>query len=141
MLSTILVRFVGYSYLSIYLSIYKVCWVLFHHLRVVHLPLRGIWGVPLQPIHLSIYLLRYVGYSFITCAWYAFPFEALEVFTLSLLRVASSKYVRVRKHYNYFIRNNTVRGNFSSILLSFFVVNSQLNGIFTHFPHQVCINH
>jgi len=43
---------------------------------------------------LIMYGVRYVGYSFITCAWYAFPFEALEVFTLSLLRVASSKYVR-----------------------------------------------
>ena len=31
--------------------------------------------------------LRYVGYSFITCAWYAFPFEALEVFTFFSLQV------------------------------------------------------
>jgi len=45
-------------------------------------------------LSLIMYGVRYVGYSFITCAWYAFPFEALEVFTFNLLRVASSKYVR-----------------------------------------------
>ena len=30
---------------------------------------------------------RYVGYSFVYCAWYAFPFEALEVFTIFFLQV------------------------------------------------------
>ena len=30
---------------------------------------------------------RYVGYSYIQCAWYAFPFEALEVFTFFSLQV------------------------------------------------------
>jgi len=44
---------------------------------------------------LIMYGVRYVGYSFITCAWYAFPFEALEVFTIQLLRVGSAKYVKV----------------------------------------------
>jgi len=45
---------------------------------------------------LIMYGVRYVGYSYITCAWFAFPFEALEVFTLFLLRVASSKYIQVQ---------------------------------------------
>ena len=31
--------------------------------------------------------VRYVGYSYIQCAWYAFPFEALEVFTFYSLQV------------------------------------------------------
>ena len=31
---------------------------------------------------LAAYGVRYVGYSFITCAWLAFPFEALEVLIL-----------------------------------------------------------
>ena len=33
------------------------------------------------------YVFRYVGYSYIMCAWYAFPFEALEVFTFYSLQV------------------------------------------------------
>jgi len=44
---------------------------------------------------LLMYGVRYVGYSYITCAWYAFPFEALEVFTIFLLRVGSASYVKV----------------------------------------------
>ena len=44
---------------------------------------------------LVMYGVRYVGYSYITCAWYAFPFEALEVFTIFLLRVGSASYVKV----------------------------------------------
>lgn len=44
---------------------------------------------------LIMYGVRYVGYSFITCAWYAFPFEALEVFTIYMLQVASAKYIKV----------------------------------------------
>ena len=32
-------------------------------------------------------VLRYIGYSHIYCAWYAFPFEALEVFTFFSLQV------------------------------------------------------
>ena len=44
---------------------------------------------------LTMYGVRYVGYSFITCAWYAFPFEALEVFTLYLMRVAQAQYIKV----------------------------------------------
>ena len=44
---------------------------------------------------LAMYGVRYVGYSFITCAWYAFPFEALEVFTLYLMRVAQAQYIKV----------------------------------------------
>ena len=42
-----------------------------------------------------MYGVRYVGYSFISCAWYAFPFEALEVFTLYLMRVAQAQYIKV----------------------------------------------
>jgi len=44
---------------------------------------------------LLMYGVRYIGYSYITCAWYAFPFEALEVFTLFLLRVGSAEFVKV----------------------------------------------
>ena len=44
---------------------------------------------------LLMYGVRYVGYSYITCAWYAFPFEALEVFTIFLLRVGSASYVKI----------------------------------------------
>merc|ERR1719422_2866374 len=43
---------------------------------------------------LVAYAIRYVGYSYINCAWYAFPFEALEVFTFAHLQVASAKFVR-----------------------------------------------
>ena len=39
-------------------------------------------------IALAMYGVRYVGYSFINCAWYAFPFEALEVFTFFSLQVS-----------------------------------------------------
>ena len=51
---------------------------------------------------LTMYGVRYVGYSFITCAWYAFPFEALEVFTLYLMRVAQAQYIKVTSRH--FIR-------------------------------------
>ena len=44
---------------------------------------------------LAMYGVRYIGYSYITCPWFAFPFEALEVFTLFLLRVAIAKYIKV----------------------------------------------
>ena len=44
---------------------------------------------------LFMYGVRYIGYSFITCPWLAFPFEALEVFTLFLLRVAMAEYIKV----------------------------------------------
>lgn len=40
------------------------------------------------------YGVRYLGYSYITCAWYAFPFEALEVLTLYLLSVGGAMYVK-----------------------------------------------
>ena len=43
---------------------------------------------------LLMYGVRYVGYSYTNCAWYAFPFEALEVFTFAHLQVASAKFVR-----------------------------------------------
>ncbi|XP_023337113.1 major facilitator superfamily domain-containing protein 6 [Eurytemora carolleeae] len=46
-------------------------------------------------VALLMYGVRYVGYSYITCAWYAFPFETLEVFTLYLLRVSQAKYIKV----------------------------------------------
>ena len=35
----------------------------------------------------NILLYRYVGYSYISCARYAFPFEAMEVFTFFSLQV------------------------------------------------------
>ena len=41
-----------------------------------------------------MYGVRYVGYSYVNCAWYAFPFEALEVFTYAQFQVASAKFVR-----------------------------------------------
>merc|ERR1719369_1310662 len=44
---------------------------------------------------LVMYGVRYVGYSLITCAWYAFPFEALEVFTIFLLRVGKARYIKL----------------------------------------------
>jgi len=44
---------------------------------------------------LLMYGVRYVGYSLITCAWYAFPFEALEVFTIFLLRVGMARYIKM----------------------------------------------
>ena len=43
---------------------------------------------------LLMYGVRYVGYSYTNCAWYAFPFEALEVFTFAHLQVASAKFAR-----------------------------------------------
>ena len=43
---------------------------------------------------LLMYGIRYVGYSHTNCAWYAFPFEALEVFTFAHLQVASAKFIR-----------------------------------------------
>ena len=36
---------------------------------------------------LLMYGVRYVGYSYTNCAWYAFPFEAMEVFTFFSLQV------------------------------------------------------
>ena len=36
---------------------------------------------------ICFFAFRYVGYSYIQCAWYAFPFEALEVFTFFSLQV------------------------------------------------------
>jgi len=39
------------------------------------------------------YAIRYVGYSYITNPWLAFPFEALEVFTYQLKKVAASRYI------------------------------------------------
>jgi len=38
-------------------------------------------------------VFRYVGYSYINCAWYAFPFEALEVFTFFSLQVGAAKFI------------------------------------------------
>ena len=43
---------------------------------------------------LLMYGVRYVGYSYTNCAWYAFPFEALEVFTFAHVQVASAVFVR-----------------------------------------------
>jgi len=43
---------------------------------------------------LLMYGVRYLGYSYTNCAWYAFPFEALEVFTFALLQVATAKFVK-----------------------------------------------
>lgn len=42
---------------------------------------------------LAMYAVRYIGYSFITNPWMAFPFEALELFTNNLMRVAAVQYV------------------------------------------------
>ena len=56
---------------------------------------RKVGGNNIFILALSMYGCRYLGYSFITCAWYAFPFEALEVFTLYLLRVAIADFMKV----------------------------------------------
>lgn len=42
---------------------------------------------------LFIYAIRYLGYSYISNPWMSFPFEALEVFTNTLFRVASIRYI------------------------------------------------
>merc|ERR1719305_2161588 len=42
---------------------------------------------------LAMYCIRYVGYSFITSPYLAFPFEALELFTNNLMRIASIQWV------------------------------------------------
>ena len=55
-----------------------------------------------------MYGVRYVGYSFITCAWYAFPFEALEVFTLYLMRVAQAAYIKVTVQMEEFYLSNKI---------------------------------
>ena len=58
---------------------------------------------------LIMYGVRYVGYSYITCAWYAFPFEALEVFTLYLMRVAQAAYIKVTVQWvEFYLRNNVI---------------------------------
>merc|ERR1711874_584689 len=44
-------------------------------------------------VALLMYAVRYVGYSYIHCAWYAFPFEALEVFTFFSLQVGAAKFI------------------------------------------------
>merc|ERR1719474_2149743 len=33
---------------------------------------------------LVMYGVRYIGYSYLNCAWFAFPYEAMELFTYSL---------------------------------------------------------
>jgi len=44
-------------------------------------------------VALIMYAIRYIGYSYISCGWYAFPFEALEVFTFFSLQVGAAKFV------------------------------------------------
>ena len=41
-----------------------------------------------------MYGVRYLGYSYTNCAWYAFPYEALEVFTIAMLQVATADFIR-----------------------------------------------
>merc|ERR1719351_287132 len=43
---------------------------------------------------LVAYAVRYIGYSYISCAWYAFPFEAMEVFTFFSLQVGAAEFAR-----------------------------------------------
>lgn len=43
---------------------------------------------------LAMYSVRYIGFSFIRCAWYAFPFEALEAFTVGLFQVSAASYIK-----------------------------------------------
>jgi len=45
-------------------------------------------------VALLMYSVRYIGYSTINCAWYAFPFEALEAFTFFALQVGAAKFIR-----------------------------------------------
>ena len=44
-------------------------------------------------IAFAMYSVRYFGYSYITNPWMAFPFEALELFTHNLMRIATVQYV------------------------------------------------
>ena len=46
-----------------------------------------------------MYGVRYLGYSYTNCAWYAFPYEALEVFTIALLNVASADFLKKNAPY------------------------------------------
>merc|ERR1719331_2998373 len=43
---------------------------------------------------LLMYGVRYMGYSFLNCAWFAFPYEALEIFTYSLPQVATAAFIK-----------------------------------------------
>ena len=45
----------------------------------------------------KIFSCRYIGYSYINCAWYAFPFEAMEVFTFFSLQVNFKRDTQVVK--------------------------------------------
>jgi len=40
---------------------------------------------------LLTYAVRYVGYSYINDPWLSFPFEALELFTIQLTKVAMAQ--------------------------------------------------
>ena len=62
---------------------------------ILALVMYGVRSVLDCPFISILLFYRYIGYSYITCAWYAFPFEALEVFTLFLLRVGAADYVKV----------------------------------------------
>ena len=42
---------------------------------------------------LLTYSVRYLGYSYITNPWHAFPFEAMELFTINLFKVACAQWV------------------------------------------------
>ena len=49
--------------------------------------MRRIGVVNVFVLALAAYGVRYIGYSFITCAWLAFPFEALEVLRITHSRI------------------------------------------------------
>merc|ERR1719350_1901730 len=43
---------------------------------------------------LLMYGVRYIGYSYLNCAWFAFPYEAMELFTYSLPQVATAQFIK-----------------------------------------------
>ena len=45
-------------------------------------------------IALLTYSVRYIGYSYITSPWQVFPFEAMEIFTLNLFKIAQLEKTR-----------------------------------------------
>ena len=45
-------------------------------------------------IALWTYSVRYIGYSYITSPWQVFPFEAMEIFTLNLFKIAQLEKTR-----------------------------------------------
>jgi len=52
----------------------------------------GVWLCLIST--LIMYGVRYIGYSYLNCAWFAFPYEAMELFTYSLPQVATAMFIK-----------------------------------------------